>query len=120
MTVITLSGLSTANINSSSLDALFNHIPKEFSLDTQLTKVQQSCFTQLRLLSKIGPFLSPADFEKVIHAFTTFWLDYCNALYSDISKRNIHRLQLIVLLPGFEQALRELHILHQILLPFTG
>ncbi|KAF7651420.1 hypothetical protein LDENG_00111350, partial [Lucifuga dentata] len=33
--------------------------------------------------------------KKVIHAFISSRLDYCNELYSGISKRNIHRLQII-------------------------
>ncbi len=36
-----------------------------------------------------------ADLEKVICAFISSRLDYCNAFYSDISKRNLQRLQLI-------------------------
>ncbi len=60
-----------------------------------MTKVVQSCFAQLRQLTKIKSFLSLADLEKVIHAFISSRLDYCNALYSGISKRNLQRLQLI-------------------------
>ena len=67
----------------------------EWSFDTQVTKVVQSCFAQLRQLTKIRSFLSSADLEKVIHAFISSRLDYCNALYSGISRRNIQRLQLI-------------------------
>lgn len=67
----------------------------ELSFDAQVTKVVQSCFVQLRQLTKIRTFLSSADLEKVIHAFISSRLDYCNALYSGISKGNIHSFQLI-------------------------
>ncbi len=108
VTVITPSGSSTTDINkcSSSLGALSNNVWKEahnlgvifdseLSFDMQVTKVLQSCFALLRQLSTIRSFLSPADSEKVIHAFVTSRLEYCNTLYSGISKQNIHRLQLI-------------------------
>ncbi|KAF7667099.1 hypothetical protein LDENG_00076430, partial [Lucifuga dentata] len=65
------------------------------SFNVQVTKVVQSCFFQLRLIFKVRPFLSFSDLEKVIHAFITSRLNYCNALYSGISKGNIHRLHLI-------------------------
>ena len=52
-------------------------------------------FAQLRQVMKIRSFLSSADLEKVIHAFLSSRLDYCNTLYSGISRRNIQRLQLI-------------------------
>ncbi|KAF7642636.1 hypothetical protein LDENG_00254100, partial [Lucifuga dentata] len=53
------------------------------------------CFLQLKLISKLRPFLSFSDLEKAILAFITSRLDYCNSLFSAISKGNIHRLQLI-------------------------
>ena len=100
------SGPSTSNYTnlSSSLDALSNNVRKEarnlcvifdseLSFDTQVIKVVKSCFAQLRQLTKIRSFLSSADLEKVIHAFISSRLDYCNALYSGISRRNIQRLQ---------------------------
>ncbi len=64
------------------------------SFDAQGTKVVQSCFVQLRHLNKVR-FSSPADLEKVIHAFISSRLDYCKALYSGISRQNIETLQLI-------------------------
>ena len=58
----------------------------ELSFDSQVTKVVQSCFWQLRQLTRIRSFLSSTDLEKVVHAFISSRLDYCNALYSGISK----------------------------------
>ena len=55
----------------------------------------QSCFAQLRHLTKIRSFFSSADLEKVIHAFISSRLDNCNTLYSGINRWNIQRLQLI-------------------------
>ena len=63
-------------------------------LDSILSFVQ-SCFYQLRSISKIRSFLLQTDLEKVIHAFISSWLDYCNILYSGLSKKAISRLQLV-------------------------
>ncbi len=48
---------------------------------------------QLRLLTKVKPILSRIFFEKVIHAFITSRLDYCNSLYFGIGKTALSRLQ---------------------------
>ena len=106
--IVSPSGPSTNNITdlSSSLGTLSNNVQKEahnlgvifdseLFFDTHVTKVVQSCFAQLRQQTKIRSFLSSADLEKVIHAFISSSLDYCNALYSGTSKQNIQRLQLI-------------------------
>ncbi|KAI2651743.1 tRNA 5-methylaminomethyl-2-thiouridine biosynthesis bifunctional protein MnmC [Labeo rohita] len=100
---------SSTNNRSSSLSVLSNNGRKEtlnlgvifdleLSFNAQMTEVLQSCFVQLRQLMEIKSFLPFADLEKVTHAFISSKLDYCNALYSGISRRNIQRLQL---LPGF-------------------
>ena len=67
----------------------------ELSFDSQVTKVVQSCFGQLRQLTRIFSFLSSTDLEKLVYAFIPSRLDYCNALYSRISKGNISGLQFI-------------------------
>ncbi len=63
--------------------------------DKQINAVISSCFFQLRLLSKIKPFLSLKTLEIAIHALITTRLDYCNSLYLGISKSSIARLQLV-------------------------
>lgn len=96
--LFTLSGPSTSNASniSSSLGGRPNHgkrpqneiviFESELSFDTQMTKELQSCFTQLRQLSKVKLFLYPVDLDKVTHAFMSSRLDYCNALNSGNSK----------------------------------
>ena len=64
------------------------------SFEKQINIVQ-SCFYQLRSISKIRSFLLQTDLEKVIHAFISSWLDYYNILYSGLSKKAISRLQLV-------------------------
>ncbi len=49
----------------------------------------------MRLISKIKPFLSRKDLEKVIHAFIFSRLDYCNSLYYGVQDKSLGRLQLI-------------------------
>ncbi len=51
-----------------------------FKLDKQISSVKTSFF-ELRLLAKVKPYLCQQDFERVIHAFITSCLDYCNSLY---------------------------------------
>ena len=65
------------------------------SFDGQVTRVVQACFIQLRNISKIKSFLTFTDLQTVINALITSRLDYCNSLYSGLSKKVISRLQLI-------------------------
>ncbi len=46
----------------------------------------KSCFFHLLMLSKAKSFLSFTNFERVIHAFISSRLDYCNSLYVGISQ----------------------------------
>ncbi len=68
---------------------------QSLKFDKQINAVISSCFFQLRLLSKIKPFLSVKTLEIAIHALITSRLDYCNSLYFGISKSSIARLQLV-------------------------
>ena len=65
------------------------------NLEFHVNKVTQSCFYHLRNIKKIKPILTTQDLEKIIHAFVSSRLDYCNGLYSTLSSSSIHRLQLI-------------------------
>ncbi len=68
---------------------------EHLKFDRQINSVVKSSFFQLRLLSKARSFLSFKNLEKVIHAFITSKLDYCNSLYTGISQTALSRLQLV-------------------------
>lgn len=56
------------------------------SFNKEINSVVKTNFFQMRALAKIKNVLSSADFEKVIHAFILFGLDYCNSFYFVISQ----------------------------------
>ncbi len=55
----------------------------------------KTIFFHLRVLAKVKPFLSFKDFEKVIHAFVSTRLDYCNSIYMGINQSSLARLQMV-------------------------
>ncbi len=67
----------------------------ELKFDKQVNSVVKTSFFQLRIISKIKSFLTFSDLEKVIHAFITTRLDYCNSLYTGINQYSLSCLQLI-------------------------
>ena len=87
-------GPLSANVKTSArnLGVIFD---SNLSFNKHVTTVVQSCFFQLRNISKIKSFLSTANLEIVIHSFISSRLDYCNSLYSGLNKKTISRLQLI-------------------------
>ena len=87
-------GTLSSNITTSarSLGVMFD---PQISFNTHITKVVQSCYYQLRNISKIKSFISTTDLETVTHAFISSRLDYCNSLYSAINKKAISRLQMV-------------------------
>jgi len=64
--------------------------------DKQINSVVKSCFYHLRSIAKVKLFLSPSDFEKIIHAFISVRLDYCNLLYVGVIQVLLNRLQLVM------------------------
>ncbi len=65
------------------------------TFDKQVNAVVKSSFFQLRLLSKEKGFLTCAEFERVIHAFISSRLDYCNSMYICINQSYMNRLQTV-------------------------
>ena len=67
-------------------------------------------FIAITWLSRVGAFLSPADTETRVHAFTTCTLDYCHAPLSGLQESNSYfKTQQHGLKPERE------HILHRFL-----
>ncbi|XP_048113258.1 uncharacterized protein LOC125303492 [Alosa alosa] len=60
----------------------------DLNFESHINHVTSCAFYHLRNISKMRPLLTQADPEKV-HAFITSRLDYCNALFTGLSKKNI-------------------------------
>src|SRR4029434_5367704 len=70
-------------------------INQDLLLDSHIKQISKTSFFHLRNIAKIRKVLSLQDAEKLIHAFITSRLDYCNALLSGCSINSIKSLQLI-------------------------
>ena len=78
--------------SSKNLGVLFDH---KMNFEAHVKKVVQTCYFQLRNISQIKALLSKNDLEKLIHAFISSRLDYCNSLFSTLNHCSLHRLQLV-------------------------
>ncbi len=58
-------------------------------------KVTKSAFYHLKNIARIRCFVSSQDLEKLVHAFITSRVDYCNGLLTGLPKKTIRQLQLI-------------------------
>ena len=56
----------------------------DLSFDLHLKQISKTAFFHLRNISKIRNLLTQKDAEKLVHAFVTSQLDYCNSLLSGI------------------------------------
>lgn len=65
------------------------------NFNKQVSSVVKGSFYQLRTVAKLKHFLSKKDLETIIHAFVSSRLDYCNSLYTGLTKHNLNRLQLV-------------------------
>ncbi|XP_025999829.1 nectin-4-like isoform X1 [Astatotilapia calliptera] len=70
-------------------------LDSSFKFDKQVSAVVKSSFNQLRLISKAKRYIPHNDLEKLIHAFVTYRLDYCNSLYIGLSSSLLVRLQTV-------------------------
>ena len=61
-----------------SLGVLFD---SNLCFEQHITKIVQSCFYQLRNISKIRSILNLSDAETLLHSFISSRLDYCNSLF---------------------------------------
>lgn len=58
-----------------------------------IKQITRTAFFHLRNIAKVQKFLSKDDAEKLIHAFVTSRLDYCNVLFSGLPNTYIKNLQ---------------------------
>ena len=64
-------------------------------MSTHISKVCQTASFALHRIGRIRNVLDRANTEKLVHAFVTSRLDYCNSLLFGVDEKHLHKLQLL-------------------------
>uniref|UniRef100_A0A8C6MBL6 Reverse transcriptase domain-containing protein n=1 Tax=Nothobranchius furzeri TaxID=105023 RepID=A0A8C6MBL6_NOTFU len=64
-------------------------------LNSHVSSLIRSSFFHLRNIAKLSPILSRSELETVIHTFISSRLDYCNSLFTCLSRTSLNRLQVV-------------------------
>ena len=67
----------------------------DFNFKAHVRGITKTAFYHLKNISKVRPFLSLRNTERLMHAFITSRLAYCNVLLSGLPKNTLNQLQLI-------------------------
>ena len=67
----------------------------DLNFQKHVSDISKTAFYHLRNISKVRSFLSQSDSEKLVHAFISSRLDYCNGLFAGLAKQACNKLQLI-------------------------
>ncbi len=67
----------------------------DLSFSSHVKAVTKSAYYHLKNIARIRCFVSSEDLEKLVHAFITSRVDYCNGLLAGLPKKTIRQLQLI-------------------------
>lgn len=65
------------------------------NMDKHVSSLTRNCFFHIRNIAKLRSIVSHAELEMAVHAFISSRLDYCNSLFTCLSKASVHRLQLV-------------------------
>lgn len=92
--VINLMGPLKGNVHSNikNLGVTFD---QSMQLDKHVKSMTRTCFFHLRNIAKLRSIISHAELEMSVHAFISSRLDYCNSLFTCLSKASVDRLQLV-------------------------
>lgn len=63
--------------------------------NSHFQNITESAFYHLKNIARVRPLLHQANTEKLVYAFITSKLDYCNALLPGLPKKATDKLQLI-------------------------
>ncbi len=67
----------------------------DLSFSSHVKAVTKSAYYHLKNIARIRCFVSSQDLEKLVHAFITGRVDYCNGLLTGLPRRPLDSLQLI-------------------------
>ena len=70
-------------------------IDPDLAFNEHITNIARIAFLHPRSIAKLRNALSLQDAEKLVHAFITSRLDYCNTLLSGCSSKSLNKLQLV-------------------------
>ncbi len=70
-------------------------LDSNLSLENHISHVTKTAFFHLKNIAKRRNMLSVSDAEKLVHAFMTSRLDYCNALLGGCPASSINKLQIV-------------------------
>ena len=91
--ILTMDGIHLASSETvRNLGVIFD---QDLSFNTHIKSISRTAFFDLRNIAKIRHILPQNDAEKLVHAFVTSRLDYCNSLLSGCTKKSVKSLQLI-------------------------
>uniref|UniRef100_A0A3Q3NKS8 Uncharacterized protein n=1 Tax=Mastacembelus armatus TaxID=205130 RepID=A0A3Q3NKS8_9TELE len=67
----------------------------DLNFNSHIKSITSSAFYHLKNIARIKGSMSKPDLERLIHAFISSRLDYCNGLFTGLSKRAVRQLQYI-------------------------
>ena len=87
--------LDGCTVTSSTVKNLGVILDSNLSFENHISHVTKTAFFHLRNIAKLRNMLPVPDAEKLVHAFMTSRLDYCNALLGGCSASSINKLQVV-------------------------
>uniref|UniRef100_A0A3B1KGG3 Reverse transcriptase domain-containing protein n=1 Tax=Astyanax mexicanus TaxID=7994 RepID=A0A3B1KGG3_ASTMX len=70
-------------------------LDQQLNFESHIKHLCKISFYHLRNIAKLRPTLTVSDAEKLVHAFVSSRLDYCNALFIGLPNKSLQRLQYI-------------------------
>ncbi len=87
--------LDGCTVTSSTVKNLGVILDSKLFFENHISHVTKTAFFHLRNISKLRNMLSVSDAEKLVHAFMTSRLNYCNALLDGCPASSINKQQIV-------------------------
>ncbi len=84
-----------STVTSSTVKNLGVILDSNLSFENHISHVTKTEFFHLRNIAKLRNMLTVSDAQKIVHAFMTSRLDYCNALIGGCPASLINKLQIV-------------------------